>query len=237
MIVSVLLVAAAALPVNAQAASAAFERIVEQLEHRVRAAYPNATSISVTPARMTALNAIPDCDQPWTIDLQGQRLLGPAAIRATCPSTNRAVRLTVVVQASQPTLVAAMPLARGSVLGASQLQLQSMPVAPGVEPVTDSAPLVGRRLRSAMRAGQPLTSKLLEPELWVSTGDQVSLTAGAGAVAVSVSARALQDGHAGEQIRVRNHSSGRTVAAWVTGPGRTSTRLPPALPGARKQSE
>ncbi len=223
---------ASVLSIAASAAAAPFDNVREQLELHVRAAHPGARTISVAPARMTALSAMPDCDQPWVIDLQGQRLLGPVAIRAICPGTGRAVRLTVVVQVTVPTLVAAMPLARGSVLTVGQLQLQDLPVTHGVEPMTDPALLIGQRLRSALRAGQPLSSRLLEPELWVTTGDEVALTAGAGSVAVSVTAKALQDGHAGEQIRVRNLSSGRTVAAWVTGPGRTSTRLPaaPALP-------
>ena len=214
------------------ASSAPFDNVREQLEQRVRDAHPFATSISVEPARATALAELPDCSQPWLLDLQGQRLLGPVAIRATCPNTGRALRLTVIVRVRVPALVAATALPSGSVLSASNLRSDAVFAAQGAEPVSEPARFIGQRLRTAVRAGQALHPAMLEEALWVTTGDEVSLTANDDAVSVTVAAKALEDGRAGEQIRVRNLSSGRTVAAWVTGRGRTSTRVPAALPGA-----
>ena len=226
------LLVAGAMGLTAFASSAPFDNVREQLEQRVRDAHPFATSISVEPARATALAELPDCSQPWLLDLQGQRLLGPVAIRATCPNSGRALRLTVFVRVMVPALVAATALPSGSVLSASNLRNEAVFAAQGTAPVSEPARFIGQRLRTAVRAGQALHPAMLEEPLWVTTGDEVSLTANDDAVSVTVAAKALEDGHEGEQIRVRNLSSGRTVAAWVTGRGRTSTRVPAALPGA-----
>ena len=56
----------------------------------------------------------------------------------------------------------------------------------------------------------------------IKRGESVVMTAKSGALQVRIQATALTDGHAGEQISVRNKQSKRVVEARVIGPGKVS---------------
>ena len=72
----------------------------------------------------------------------------------------------------------------------------------------------------AVRAGEAIRMSDLRQATLVRRGDLVVMTVGApGTFQISVKAEALQDGKMGEQIRLRNTESGRTLSAIVTGKG------------------
>ncbi|MCY1454933.1 flagella basal body P-ring formation protein FlgA [compost metagenome] len=59
----------------------------------------------------------------------------------------------------------------------------------------------------------------------VSKGDQVVISAMSPAINVRMPGEALSNGAPGEQIRVRNLSSGRVVKARVKGPGQVQVDM------------
>jgi flagella basal body P-ring formation protein FlgA len=59
----------------------------------------------------------------------------------------------------------------------------------------------------------------------VKRGQEVIVTAGEGqGFQISLRAEALQDGGLGEQIRLKNSESGRSLSAVVTGPSEAKVR-------------
>lgn len=79
---------------------------------------------------------------------------------------------------------------------------------------------LGRKLRVAVMPGQPLTeadvdSALKEEPILIKARDPVRVFARAGAVRVTVLGEALQDGRAGQSIRVRNVDSNKIVCGKV----------------------
>ena len=75
-------------------------------------------------------------------------------------------------------------------------------------------------LLRAVRAGEPIRLSDLRPATLVKRGEMVLMTIGTPATfEISVKAEAMQDGRVGEQIKLRNTESGRTLSGVVTGKG------------------
>jgi flagella basal body P-ring formation protein FlgA len=69
--------------------------------------------------------------------------------------------------------------------------------------------------RKPIPPGTVISAKLLTRRHLVKKGNQVTITARNGNIAVRMSGTALEDGVRDEQIRVRNDSSQRTIKAVV----------------------
>ena len=202
---------------------------------QVRRAYPQASTVEVR-ATAAALRLVPTCAGGLVADLQAQRLHGNLSARVYCAgnagAAGQSVRLPVQVEVHVPMLVANGAIARGALLDAGAVSMRDTPLGNGSDFLTDAASAIGQRTRAALRAGQPNSARHLEAGDDVTAGQQVALAAGGADFSVTVAGQALQGGRTGEQIRVRNLATGRVVAAWVTGRGRTHTRPPdgPAPP-------
>jgi len=85
--------------------------------------------------------------------------------------------------------------------------------------------ILGLRTQRRVRAGQPLLASTLLPQLAVRKGEQVVIQAEKDGIVASGKGEALENGSAGEAIRVRNLSSGAEIQAWVEGPGLVKTRF------------
>jgi flagella basal body P-ring formation protein FlgA len=73
----------------------------------------------------------------------------------------------------------------------------------------------GKQLRQAIKAGETLEKRMLEPALAVKRGDLIELQLRTPAVVLRTAARAEQSGVTGEVIRCRNLQSGATVQARI----------------------
>ena len=70
-----------------------------------------------------------------------------------------------------------------------------------------------------IRAGAILRLNQLSWPKMVRAGDVVSVVARSGAMVITVTGEAKQDGNRGEWIKVTNIESKKTISARVTGPG------------------
>lgn len=111
---------------------------------------------------------------------------------------------------------AARSVSRNTILTAKDLCLQRINIAKAPDRlVFDTAEAVGKRVRSSLQAGKYLQQhKLFEVPL-IERGDRVKLLVSAGPVNVSTLGVAKADGGAGDQIRVENLSSQKTVIGRV----------------------
>ena len=78
---------------------------------------------------------------------------------------------------------------------------------------SDTAPLVGSRLKRDLRAGQPVRQNQI---CVVCRGDKVEIQALTGGMQIKTQGTALQDGSFGEAIRVENNRSKRVIQARIT---------------------
>ncbi len=80
--------------------------------------------------------------------------------------------------------------------------------------------LEGHELVRAVRAGEPIRTTDIRPAIMIRKGEQVQLVVGKPETfRVMVTLEAMQDGKLGDQIKLRNGESGRTLSGIVTGKG------------------
>lgn len=114
------------------------------------------------------------------------------------------------------------------VLKASDVVTERRPRAEvGSEPATRDV-AVGKQMRRALRAGQPLrVADLGNPDL-VQRDQSVTLVYDNDGLYLTVRAKALESGAIGDQVSVLNPQSKRTVQGTVTGPSQVSVLVAPA---------
>jgi flagella basal body P-ring formation protein FlgA len=120
---------------------------------------------------------------------------------------------------SRQVLVAGTNLTAGQVLIPGQLKLERIEQ----ELLTrthlfDMRGLEGMELMRSIRTGEAIRTTDLRPALMIKKGDLVLFSVGRPSeFQVSVRLEAMQDGRLGEQIKLRNSDSGRTLVGIVTG--------------------
>lgn len=123
------------------------------------------------------------------------------------------------LEAIAPVVIAAGELRRGTILAQSDLNLAEMDLAGVRNPCADPAELIGKKLKRTVRLGEAIDRQAVEFPAVISRGDLVTLTARKGALVLSATGVAREDGNAGETIVVRNSASQKDVRARVAGPG------------------
>lgn len=170
----------------------------------------------------------PLCRQPVLVQpaQSGGRHWGRVPYAVSCPDPAWELRARADVSLSVPVVVARRNLARDELLTRETMMLREVDLA-GVygDFITDIRMLTGQRARRAIRSGQVITLSQATAPLMVSRGDQVLIRVEGNGVQASMTGEALQDGSKGQSIRVRNHSSGRVVTAWVVDRGIVETRF------------
>lgn len=117
-----------------------------------------------------------------------------------------------------PALVAARDLAAGAILTNEDLRVEERPVAPGPPALTDPAQAVGQQATLPLKEGATLMASMLRPAVLFRRGARVRLVCRGRSFTATVLGEALQDGIAGQPVRVRNLTSllevtGRVVDA------------------------
>ena len=170
---------------------------------------------------------MPDCDSALAIELKDSNNVGRTNVRVSCQSTSPwSLYVPLTINLYRPVVTAAVPLSRGSNIGAHQLRLRKVNISTlNGSYFGDIAEVVGMQSKRSLRADAIVLASQLAPPLLVKRGDAVTLSASSGALVVKIAAIALRDGHAGEQITVRTKQSKRLVDARVTGPGQVSVAM------------
>ena len=69
-----------------------------------------------------------------------------------------------------------------------------------------------------LKAGETLRPSLLKQPKTIKKGQKVSIIARSGSLQVSMPGKALDSGHTGDHIRIRNLSSKRVIEGRIIGP-------------------
>jgi flagella basal body P-ring formation protein FlgA len=187
-----------------------------------------AESVSVTP--MDARLKFDACQQPIQFD---HPFSNRQTVRARCERPNWQHYLQVSLKTGQPATpapgqtglvtrsvwVTPQLLKRGTVLQASMFQKIEMALpASENQIVLDLKDVGNTELLRDLPANTPLRSYDLKATMMVRRGQQVLVSVGEGkGFSITVRAEAQQDGLLGDQIRLKNTESGRSLSAVVTG--------------------
>ncbi len=120
----------------------------------------------------------------------------------------------------------ARALARGDILSASDVRTERLPKARNAD-VSAPADVLGMALRRPMREGQPLRAADLTRPQHVERGAFVTLIYSGEGVTLSLKAKALAAGAAGDVVPVQNIQSKRVVNGVVTGPSEVTVSAAP----------
>lgn len=162
------------------------------------------------------------CDNPLDVSFSGDpwKTTQPSLL-VSCEG-NRPWRmfLPVSVTITGDALVAARTLARGERLTESAFTTDSV-VVNSVRrgAITSKDQIVGMEMRRGINTGTVFTPDLLLTPAVIERGDHVIISARSGNFSVNSRGRALASAGIGEQVRVENLSSSRTIRARVTAPG------------------
>jgi len=126
----------------------------------------------------------------------------------------------VQVRASVSVLSIANTMPKDAVLAASDLvqvnrNVQELPPSY----LSEMSAVVGKQLTRTVQANSLLTQAMVQQRLLVTKGQEVTILADGQNFAVKMMGTALQAGTAGQQIGVKNTTSGRTVEAVIVDAG------------------
>lgn len=144
----------------------------------------------------------------------------PGTLTTATPSGVQPPGAVAVAELRQ-VVVAATNLSTGQMLQAQHLKLAPLE-ADKVSRAhyLDATGLDGQEVIRPIRAGDAIRTTDLRPALLVKKGEMVLMIIGSPTTfEISLKAEAMQDGRMGEQVKLRNLESGRTLSATVTGKG------------------
>lgn len=176
--------------------------------------------VTLEMGRLDPRTRLPPCPAPQAYTPPGARPMGKTqvGVRCTAPRAwNVLIPVHVRVTGSYVSTGRALPaghLIQAEDLVSSEGELDSLPTGT----VTDPAAVVGKTLRNALAAGQPLRAQQLLAPLVIRQGQSVRVVSRGSGFAVSAEGRALNDAAEGQMVRVRL-SERRMVSGTATGEG------------------
>lgn len=131
----------------------------------------------------------------------------------------RSILLILALAAPLPawagSMIAARTLPAGTVISAVDIRADSE-TAKGI---SDPAQIIGQETRITIYEGRPIRASMLRPPRLVERNQIVRLLFQHGPLRIATNARALDEGGAGDLVRVMNLTSKTTVAARVAPDG------------------
>lgn len=192
-------------------------------EQFVRASLPEKSPKHfVTAGNMDPRLRLDECASPLEAFSQGTAVnTGRMTIGVRCPTTNPwTIYVPVTVEVEVSVLVLRRPLARRARVELADVepQVRRMPGLASVF-VNDVGSLQGHRLKRSLAVGTALTVEMLQPDVLVRRGQQVTLIAANGGVQIRAQGQALTEGAATDRVRVQNVSSLKVVEGVVESDG------------------
>jgi flagella basal body P-ring formation protein FlgA len=169
-------------------------------------------------AQLDAATSPPICSggtPPWT---------GRQQFILSFTTAEGPVRIPVhadVAPAAVPVVVAAQPIARGAVITAADVELQTLESVPAATsrraPLSSVEQLIGMEASQAIAAGDVIFTDKVQAPVLVKRGELIKVMAQGGGIRVSTTARARQDGARGELVQLESLETREVYDARVTG--------------------
>ncbi len=207
-------VSAAATPVTGQESP---EAVAAAVKSAVMPVTPPGATLHL--GTLDGVKYMSACSVPLAVSVSGVIPYEQAAVKCGAPSWVFYVQ--VEVAQSEQVVVAARPIAAGSVIGEGDLMMMSKPVEifAGRQVFYNTAPVVGAEAMMSISSGMVVTQQDIQQPVLIKAGQQVMVKVDGNGIAVSLLAVADQDGRAGDLILFTNPTSGRRFTALVTPDG------------------
>ncbi len=206
-------------------------RLAKEVEERVYDAVENYrafSQLSVTVAPLDNRLRLQACDEPLTFNTDNvTHQSNRASVKVSCSAPIPwSIYVPAVIDGSIIVAVASHSLPRSSTLTEDDIDLTERRLSDLPSGyITEPGEAIGQETRRNFTKGDPFRVSALTPPKVVKRGDAVVVEASTGGIAVITPGEALADGRVGQQIRVKNSRSERTIKAVVVGPGRVEVRL------------
>ena len=169
---------------------------------------------------------LPECTNslqaftPNNQSLQGGRL----SIGVRCNKINQwSIFTSVMLKIYENVLVLSQPLRRGQILTRQHIAIEKRDTANLRNGYIKRIELVeNKQVTRHLAAGTVLKEGLVTEPTLIKRGEKIIISAAAPSYNIRMQGLALMDGIKGQSIRVKNISSGRTIAAKVIKPGLVS---------------
>ncbi len=164
---------------------------------------------------------LPRCRKMEAFYPPGERRLGSVTVGVRCLAPRTwTVYVPVNIAVTGKVLVARRYLPRGTRLRLEDFRLEERPLTHlPLGYMDDPQRLVGKRLKRPLPMGGVLRPSMLDIPPAVRRGAQVTLLYRGASFTVKAQGKALGRGKEGEQVKVRNLSSGRIVEGRIIAPG------------------
>lgn len=180
----------------------------------------------VLPGKLDSRLRLNPCDQPLqAFESPGGIKPGRMVVAVACQG-ERPWRLFVPVEVQLPAKVIALskPLRRGDVIAAGDLTTQLADLAElRGQYFLSARDVIGQRIKRHLPGHTVLTAAMIDADKLVKRGSRVTILSDTGGISVRVAGKALRNGARGDQIRVKNLASGRTISAYVVDRGIVKT--------------
>lgn len=206
---------------------AAVDRYMAGHVDKLKARLGHQTRIEYSVGALDSRLALTDCTQPLAIETKDTAQPNTRLnLQISCAQPTWSIYLPVELSLFKPVVVAVKPLTNGNTVGAADVRLAEFNISQiNGQYLSSLDEAVGKDVKRAISAGAPILQQQLEAPLMVRRGDAVVISATSSIIAVKVSGIALTDGRLGEQIRIKNESSAKTVSARIVGPGQAEVAM------------
>jgi flagella basal body P-ring formation protein FlgA len=179
---------------------------------------PGSTDSQVTVLPIDSRLRLAQCGSALAAQLPpGTNVTARATVDVSCAGpVHWSVYVPVVIESRIAVLVLKHAVARQSRLTADDVTLESRRMAGTVTAYLGSvSELAGRTVRRPLPLGTALSVEMFDADTVIHRGQEVTLVAGAGAIEIRATGRAMTDAPAGARIQVQNLSSMTVVEGVV----------------------
>ena len=147
------------------------------------------------------------CAQPknWSISLR----------TSSSAPENQEVNVTPVVPEGGLAVILNKSLTRASVITANDLSLATVKMTKGMQFFSNTADVVGRKIKRSVSKGQPIRASHLDISWLIIKNSPIQIEAASSGIQITISGISLENGQLGDIIKVKNATSGIIIDAFV----------------------
>lgn len=129
-------------------------------------------------------------------------------------------RVWGVATLTQPVPVPVRRLMPDDIVRAEDIEMVDLPWARvNAYAVTETSALVGMQVRRMLSPGRPVQVQSVQPPIIISRGERVTIQLSYGTLELAAEGKAISDAHLGQEVRVVNLSSNKTIVGIARADG------------------
>ncbi len=129
------------------------------------------------------------------------------------------------IEAIAPVAIARRNIQRGEEITLADITFGNLDISRINGAITQAQDIVGKKLRTPLRSGQPLRATMLEAIPVISKGEPVRIIIRSASMLLTATGLALNNGANNQIIRVKNSNSNKILRAQVIGPGTVEIKI------------